>query len=301
LLSAFVRFWAPYLHYLLTASSITPLSLSLAELTRLLPPPAPVAPALPTGIATLDAVLLGGGLPRGRLTEIVGGTGSGKTTLARAIVEATVEAHGWVAYIDAQRTLDPRDWVHLGDAEGVWMIRPHDATRAAWCADVLLRSSAFALVILDGAPALSKEVAVRLTRLARESNAAFVLLGDKAGGATQLGGAVRLLVERRRPKDRKTGGQEDRKTETHTIGVRVEKGGTLRTVEVSCAIAVARRLCAHPEVPDRRGVARGPVGGLRHGRRGRAASPPVHSAQQPIVIEPSPQLRTAVERARALG
>jgi recombination protein RecA len=275
------------------------LSLSLAELTRLLPPPAPVAPALPTGIATLDAVLLGGGLPRGRLTEIVGGTGSGKTTLARAIVEATVAAHGWVAYIDAQRTLDPRDWVHLGDAEGVWMIRPHDATRAAWCADVLLRSSAFALVILDGAPALSKEVAVRLTRLARESNAAFVLLGDKAGGATQLGGAVRLIVERRR--GRKTGGPEDRTTQTHTIGVRVEKGGTLRTVEVSCAIAVARRLCAHPEVPDRRGVARGPVGGLRHGRRGRAASPPVHSAEQPIVIEPSPQLRTAVERARALG
>jgi recombination protein RecA len=269
------------------------LSLSLAELTRLLPPPAPVAPALPTGIATLDQVLLGGGLPRGRLTEIVGGTGSGKTTLARAIVEATVEAQGWVAYIDAQRTLDPRDWVHLGDAEGVWMIRPHDAMRAAWCADVLLRSSAFALLILDGAPALSKEVAVRLTRLARESNAAFVLLGDRAGGATQLGGAVRLIVERRRPKEKKA--------ETHTIGVRVEKGGTLRTVEVSCAIAVARRLCAHPEVPDRRGVARGPVGGLRHGRRGRAASPPVHSAEQPIVIEPTPELRTAVERARALG
>jgi recombination protein RecA len=291
LLSVFVR--ASYLHYRLTASSTTALSLSLAELTRLLPPPAPVAPALPTGIATLDQVLLGGGLPRGRLTEIVGGTGSGKTTLARAIVEATVDAHGWVAYIDAQRTLDPRDWVHLGDAEGVWMIRPHDATRAAWCADVLLRSSAFALVILDGAPALSKEVAVRLTRLSRESNAAFVLLGDRAGGATQLGGAVRLIVERRRPKDRKT--------ETHTIGVRVEKGGTLRTVEVSCAIAVARRLCAHPEVPDRRGVARGPVGGLRHGRRGRAASPPVHSAEQPIVIEPTPELRTAVERARALG
>jgi recombination protein RecA len=279
------------------------MSLSLAELVRLLPAPTPAAPALPTGIATLDAVLLGGGLPRGRLTEIVGSTGSGKTTLARAIVEATVEAHGWVAYIDAQRTLDPRDWVHLGDAEGVWMIRPHDATRAAWCADVLLRSSAFALVILDGAPMLSKAAAVRLTRLARESNAAFVVLGDRAGGATQLGGAVRLIVERRRPKERKTGRQEDRTSETHTIGVRVEKGGTLRTVEVSCAIAVARRLCAHPEVPDRRGVARGPVGGLRHGRRGRAASPPTHAPErgEPIVVEPSQQLRTAVERARALG
>ncbi len=44
---------------------------------------------------------------------------------------------------------------------------------------------------------------------------------------------------------------------TRTIAVRVEKGGTLRTVEVRCAIGVARRLCTHPEVPDRRGVARG--------------------------------------------
>ena len=278
--------------------------LSLAELVRLLPPPAPVAPALPTGIATLDAVLLGGGLPRGRLTEIVGSTGSGKTTLARAIVKATVEEHGWVAYIDAQRTLDPRDWVHLGDAEGVWMIRPHDATRAAWCADILLRSGAFALVLLDGAPALSKGAAVRLTRLARESNAAFVLLGDR-GAVTQLGGAVRLVVERRTTRRRGSEDERTRGNDTNpTISVRVEKGGTLRTVEVSCAIAVARRLCTHPEVPDRRGVARGPVGGNRHGRRGRAASPPAHHPErgEPIVIAPSSErLRTAVERARALG
>jgi recombination protein RecA len=274
--------------------------LSLAELVRLLPPPASITPALPTGIASLDAVLLGGGLPRGRLTEIVGQPGGGKTTIARAIVETTVLSHGWVAYIDAQRTLDARDWVHLGDAEGVWMIRPHDAARSAWCADVLLRSSAFALVILDGAPVLSKAAAVRLTRLARESDAAFVVIGER-GAATQLGGAVRLLVERRTT--RRTGIQERRKGEheTHTIGVRVEKGGTLKTVEVSCAIAVARRLCAHPEIPDRRGVARGPAGGLKHGRRQRAASPPAHTPEQPIVIEPSAELRTAVERARALG
>ena len=273
------------------------LSLSLAELVRLLPPPAPATPALPTGIASLDAALLGGGLPRGRLTELVGSTGSGKTTLARAIVEATVSSHGWVAYIDAARTLDARDWVHLGDAEGMWMIRPHDTTRAAWCADVLLRSGAFALVVLDGAPLLTRAVTVRLRRLARESNATFVVMGDRTGGATQLGGAVRLIVERSRRK--RTGRQED--STTHTIGVRVEKGGTLRTVEVSCAIVVARRLCTHPEVPDRRGVARGQAGGLRHGRKGRAASPPPHSPNAPIVIEPSREFRTAVEHARALG
>ena len=298
------------------------MSLSLAELVRLLPPPPPVAPAIPTGIPALDAVLQGGGLPRGRLTELAGPAGSGKTTLARAIVEATVADHGWVVYIDAQRTLDARDWVHLGDAEGVWMIRPHDMTRAAWCADVLLRSGAFALVVLDGAPSLTKSNAVRLTRLARDGNCALMVLGDQAGAATQLGGAVRLVVERPTPGSRRpsrhdgerrggggnttSGANGTRGTgdgTIRTIAVRVEKGGTLRTVEVNCAVAVARRLCTHPEVPDRRGVARGPAGGRRHARSGRAASPPADVAGRHTVIaaEPPRELRTAVARARALG
>jgi len=294
--------------------------LSIAELVKLLPPPPPPTPALPTGVAALDAVLLGGGLPRGRLTEIAGPAGSGKTTLARAIVESTVAAHGWVAYVDAQRTLDARDWVHLGDAEGVWIIRPRDAARAAWCADVLLRSGAFALVVLDGAPMLSKSAAVRLTRLARESNAVLVLLADRTGAASQLGGAVRLLVERttpgkrRHPPPRPTPhpppvGSGERGV-TRTIVVRVEKGGTLRTVEVRCAIGVARRLCTHPEVPDRRGVARGPAGGNRRAHARRAASPPADVAGRGTatrgtpahdVLEPPAGLRTAVARARALG
>jgi len=266
-------------------------------------------------VAALDAVLVGGGLPRGRLTEIVGPTGSGKTTLTRAIVESTVAAHGWVAYVDAQRTLDARDWVHLGDAEGVWIIRPRDAGRAAWCADVLLRSGAFALVVLDSAPVLTKSAAVRLTRLARESNAAFVVLGERTGGASQLGGAVRLLVERTTPGKRRhppptphsppLGGEWGVGGAPRTIAVRVEKGGTLRTVEVRCAIGVARRLCTHPEVPDRRGVARGPAGGNRRAHARRAASPPADVAGRGTpahaVVEPSAELRTAVARARALG
>jgi hypothetical protein len=242
-------------------------------------------------------------------------------------VETTVAAHGCVAYVDAQRTLDARDWVHLGDAEGMWMIRPHDATRAAWCADVLLRSGAFALVVLDGAPTLTKSNAVRLTRLARESSCALVMLGDRTGAATQLGGAVRLVVERQRPERRRhppSARQDDspgstmrgstwpddgsdRESSTRTIGVRVEKGGTLRTVEVGCAIAVARRLCTHPEVPDRRGVARGPAGGSRHARAGRPAPAPTpapaHATGRTASVAAAPprELHTAVARARALG
>ena len=278
-------------------------SLSLAELTQLLPPPAPPAPALPTGIAGLDAALLGGGLPRGRLTELLGAAGSGKTTLARAMVERTVQSHGWVAWIDAQRTLDPRDWTHLGDAQGVWMIRPHDAGKAPWCADVLLRSGAFALVVLDGAPLLSKSTAVRLTRLARDGNAALLLLADQAGGATQLGGAVRLVVGGRGQGGPRVGPGSPQEP-TRAITVRIEKGGTLRTVEVSCAVAVARRLCTHPEVPDRRGVARGPAGGSRHargtpGQRPAAAAPPQPARGAGAIVPDG--LHTAVTRARALG
>jgi len=284
-------------------------SASLVQLRELLPQAAPQAPALSTGIAALDAVLLGGGLPRGRLTELLGPPGSGKTTLARTMVEAAVAGHGWVAYIDAQRTLDPRDWTHLGDAQGVWMIRPHDASRAAWCADVLLRSGAFALVVLDGAPLLSKSNAVRLTRLARDGSCALVIVGDRAGGATQLGGAVRLAVESRHAaRAGPARGAGSGGVGTRTIAVRVEKGGTITTVEVSCAVAVARRLCTHPEVPDRRGVARGPAGGSRHAR-----AVPGAPGQRPAPAAPQPaggagtdagvarRLHTAVRRARALG
>jgi len=226
----------------------------------------------------LDAGLTGGGLPRGRLTEVVGERGSGKATLLRRLVEQTLSEAGWVAYIDATRTLAPRDWAHLGDEEGLWMIRPRDPSRATWCADVLLRCGAFALVVIDSAPMIARGVAVRLTRLARESGAALVVAGEEGGGSL-LGGAVRLRVRREADGGtRRGGGLAPRRhpppaTCERRMTIVVEKGGggggTHRTVEVSCAIGVARRLCTHPEVPDRRGVARRPTG--RPGSERRAA------------------------------
>jgi recombination protein RecA len=241
--------------------------------------------ALSTGVAALDAGLVGGGLPRGRLTEVVGVRGSGKATLLRLIVEQTLREAGWVAYIDATRTLAPRDWAHLGDREGLWMIRPRDPSRGAWCADVLLRCGAFALVVIDSAPVASRGVTVRLTRMARESGAALIIAGDEGSGSL-VGGAVRLRVERRAQsveRGARSAGRGDNALRTtlraqpsalchpppgreRRMTILVEKGGgggTHRTVEVNCAIGVARRLCTHPEVPDRRGVA-------RSGRRGRS-------------------------------
>ena len=60
---------------------------------------------------------------------------------------------------------------------------------------MLLRSGAFTLVVLDSAPPLTRQVALRLVGLARDKDAAFVVVGD--GSVSQVGGAVRLEVRRR--------------------------------------------------------------------------------------------------------
>ena len=218
---------------------------------------------LSTGIAALDALLPGRGLPRGRLTELSGPRGGGKTTLLRELVAASVKSGRWVGYVDAGRTLAPVDWVGL---DALWVIRPKEARRGAWCADILLRSGAFALVVLDGAPPLSRGAAVRLTRLAQSAGATLVVTSDDERSAT-LGSALRLRVVRaparagrggsgggrRRSDDGELAGQG---VGTTQVAITVEKGGTRRTVEVVYGARVARRLCTHSEVPDRRGVAR---------------------------------------------
>lgn len=230
-------------------SAVLALKQRLAELTG--PPPVPARRdaegALSTGIPTLDAQI-GGGLPRGRLTEVLGPRGAGKTTFIRHIVltaatSAAPNATG-IAYIDATRTLAPRDWVDVADAtSNFWIIRPPTPSQAAWSADVLLRSGTFGLLILDGAPTLTRAVTVRLTSLARASDAALVALGDDDTGwrASALGSPLRLRVR---------GGAAHLTVtpEPHSFK------------EVPCALPLAHRLCPDPTVPDRRGVA-------RHGRR----------------------------------
>lgn len=234
-----------------------------------------------TGIAALDAVLPGGGIPCGRLTEIAGAEGSGATTLAHALVATTLANKRWVAYIDAARTLAPGDWAPLAGTGRLWIVRPpaRASDHGAWCADILLRSGAFGLVVLDDTIPLARSVLVRLTRLARESGAAFVIVHHQAGAGGLVGAALRLSLQRQSaPRERPSRRQPWRRLEERlvraTSGERppadpdsqrllatfcctVTKGSGAgpNTIEVTCALDLAHRLCADPAVPDRRGVA----------------------------------------------
>jgi hypothetical protein len=216
--------------------------MSLAELRQELAQVIPSS-AQPDGVAIGWAPLdhaLGGTLPRGLITEITGPAGSGRTTLLRRLVEGAIQQELLVAYIDAERTLNPRDWAHLArraDDDGLWVIRPPDPARAAWCSELLLRSGAFPIVILDGGPVLPHAITVRLASIAREHDASLIV------SRTSDSGSLRGV----------------------TVAVR---GRTPRTVEVEREIVVARRLCAHPEVPDRRGVERRRHAPSRYGRVG---------------------------------
>ena len=211
-----------------------------SQLEQVVAPSSVAADALPTGFRELDEAL-GGGLPRGRLTELIGPLGAGTATLVRALVSAALGRGQGVACIDASRTLDPAGWASL-DCDFLRVVRPRDPARGAWCADVLLRSGAFTLVVLDSAPTLTRQVALRLVGLARDKDAAFVVVGD--GSVSQVGGAVRMEMKRR------WGVGQRRPSELTVL-----RGGLRTTIEVPSVIYHPRRLYSHPEVPDRRGVA----------------------------------------------
>jgi hypothetical protein len=88
---------------------------------------------------------------------------------------------------------------------------------------------------------------VRLSSLARERDAALVVVADGAS-TSRISGAIRVRIERQR---------EEEGEARRDFSVTIEKGANLRTVEVKSAVVMARRVCANSEIPDRRGVARG--------------------------------------------
>lgn len=122
---------------------------------------------IPTGFAALDAALLVGGLPRGRIVEIYGPASSGKTTLALQIVarrQRTGAAAGPIAgWIDADRTFDPAYAASLGvEIERMPIVQPDSAEQALDIANTLVASGALDVVVVDSAAALVPQLELEI-------------------------------------------------------------------------------------------------------------------------------------------
>ncbi len=114
----------------------------------------PVA-VIPTGSIALDAALGIGGLPRGRVIEIFGPESSGKTTVALHAVASAQAAGGIAAFIDAEHALDPEYAKVLGvDTDALLVSQPDTGEQALEIADMLIRSGALDVLVIDSVAAL---------------------------------------------------------------------------------------------------------------------------------------------------
>jgi recombination protein RecA len=110
---------------------------------------------IPTGSIALDVALGIGGLPRGRVVEIYGPESSGKTSLALHAVASAQKAGGIAAFIDAEHALDPDYAQKLGvDTEALLVSQPDTGEQALEIADMLIRSGAIDVVVIDSVAAL---------------------------------------------------------------------------------------------------------------------------------------------------
>jgi recombination protein RecA len=115
----------------------------------------PIA-VIPTGSVALDLALGVGGLPRGRVVEIYGPESSGKTTVALHAVANAQAAGGICAFIDAEHALDPSYAEKLGvDTDALLVSQPDNGEQALEIADMLVRSGALDLVVIDSVAALT--------------------------------------------------------------------------------------------------------------------------------------------------
>ena len=110
---------------------------------------------IPTGSLALDMALGIGGLPKGRIVEIYGPESSGKTTLALHVVANAQKNGGVAAFIDAEHALDPVYARKLGvDTDSLIVSQPDNGEQALEIADMLIRSGALDVIVIDSVAAL---------------------------------------------------------------------------------------------------------------------------------------------------
>ena len=111
--------------------------------------------AIPTGSLSLDLALGIGGVPRGRVTEIYGPEGSGKTTVCQHIVAEAQKMGGVAAFIDMEHALDPLYAARCGvDVEELYISQPDTGEQALEIAEALVRSGAVDIIVVDSVAAL---------------------------------------------------------------------------------------------------------------------------------------------------
>ena len=112
-------------------------------------------PAISTGSLMIDHALGVGGVPRGRITEIYGPEGSGKTTLAMHIVAEAQKAGGYAAFVDAEHAFDPRYAKNLGiNTDELLVSQPDSGEQALEITETLIRSAALDAIVVDSVAAL---------------------------------------------------------------------------------------------------------------------------------------------------
>ncbi|HLR25636.1 MAG TPA: recombinase RecA [Fodinibius sp.] len=108
-----------------------------------------------TGSLMIDHALGVGGVPRGRITEIYGPEGSGKTTLAMHIVAEAQQAGGYAAFVDAEHAFDPRYAKNLGiNTDELLVSQPDSGEQALEITETLIRSAALDAIVIDSVAAL---------------------------------------------------------------------------------------------------------------------------------------------------
>lgn len=209
------------------------------------PPAHRTAVGLPTGVVALDRVLPAKGLPRGRLSTWA--PGGGATAVLRKACEAVVGRGERAAWVDGAGLVVGEWW-----SRGPLLLRPAGETAALMCAEELLRSGGFGLVVVMGVGRTLTGEAVRLSRAASEGGTAFVAVADTVSVA-----AVRL-ASRIRPDGyhwRRNSFGEPVEPESVTVRVEVASMGWSGSAEFTLSVVHHDvRLSLEPGLVDRRGA-----------------------------------------------
>jgi recombination protein RecA len=112
-------------------------------------------PSIPTGSISFDLALGIGGFPRGRVVEVFGPEATGKTTLALHVIAEAQKRGGTAAFIDAEHALDPKYAASVGvDVDNLLISQPDYGEQALEIAEVLVRSGAVDVIVVDSVAAL---------------------------------------------------------------------------------------------------------------------------------------------------